>query len=125
MRERRKLKKLAQKIVDKALPREYLNTSFRSWCAHAARGDANNEIRAMAALYDELEEGIEMSIMIELEQRMVAATARAEAAAIKCEKLAALLELKVAENELETDALERMDAQDAAICELAEIISEV
>lgn len=53
---------------------------------------------------------------------MAKATARAEAAADRCEKLAALLELKVAENDEEEDALERLDAQDAAICELAEII---
>ena len=45
-----------------------------------------------------------------------------EAAAARCEKLADLLELKIAESEEETDALERLDAQDAAICELAEII---
>ena len=53
---------------------------------------------------------------------MSKATARAEAAADRCEKLADLLELKVAENDEEEDALERLDAQDAAICELAEII---
>ena len=53
---------------------------------------------------------------------MAKATARAETAADRCEKLAALLELKVAENDEEEDALERLDAQDAAICELAEII---
>ena len=53
---------------------------------------------------------------------MTKATARAEAAADRCEKLAALLELKVAESDEEEDALERLDAQDAAICELAEII---
>ena len=53
---------------------------------------------------------------------MAKATARAEAAADRCEKLAVLLELKVAESDEEEDALERLDAQDAAICELAEII---
>ena len=63
-----------------------------------------------------------MDIMRSLEERMAKATARAEAAADRCEKLAALLELKVAENDEEEDALERLDAQDAAICELAEII---
>ena len=63
-----------------------------------------------------------MDIMRSLEERMAKATARAEAAADRCEKLAALLELKVAENNEEEDALERLDAQDAAICELAEII---
>ena len=60
--------------------------------------------------------------MRSLEERMAKATARAETAADRCEKLAALLELKVAENDEEEDALERLDAQDAAICELAEII---
>ena len=63
-----------------------------------------------------------MDIMRSLEERMSKATARAEAAADRCEKLADLLELKVAENDEEEDALERLDAQDAAICELAEII---
>ena len=63
-----------------------------------------------------------MDIMRSLEERMAKATARAEAAADRCEKLADLLELKVAENDDEEDALERLDAQDAAICELAEII---
>ena len=63
-----------------------------------------------------------MNIKVSLEERMAKAAARAEAAAARCEKLADLLELKIAENEEETDALERLDAQDAAICELAEII---
>ena len=63
-----------------------------------------------------------MGIRVNLEERMAKATARAEAAAERCEKLAALLELKVAETEEEQDALERLDAQDAAICELAEIL---
>lgn len=63
-----------------------------------------------------------MAIMRNLEERMAKATARAEAAAERCEKLAALLELRIAESEGEQDTLERVDAQDAAICELAEII---
>ena len=50
------------------------------------------------------------------------AAARAEAAAARCEKLAELLELRLAETDEGQDALERLDAQDAAICELAEII---
>lgn len=54
--------------------------------------------------------------------RLSRAEARAHAAAARCEKLADLLELKLAEQEGETDALERLDAQDAAILELAEII---
>ena len=63
-----------------------------------------------------------MNITRSLEERLAKAAARAEAAADRCEKLADLLELKVAENDEEQDALERLDAQDAAICELAEII---
>ena len=63
-----------------------------------------------------------MGVKVSLEERLMKATARAEAAAARCEKLAALLELKIAETEDEEDALERLDAQDAAICELAEII---
>ena len=63
-----------------------------------------------------------MDIMRSLEERLAKAAARAEAAADRCEKLADLLELKVTENDEEQDALERLDAQDAAICELAEII---
>ena len=54
--------------------------------------------------------------------RLRKAEARATAAAIRCEKLADLLELKLAETDEGQDALERLDAQDAAICELAEII---
>jgi len=50
------------------------------------------------------------------------AAARAEAAAARCEKLSELLELKLAQDEEAVDALERIDAQDSAICELAEII---
>ena len=61
-------------------------------------------------------------IKVSLEERLARAAARAEAAADRCENLAALLELKVAEADGEEDALERLDAQDAAICELAEII---
>lgn len=61
-------------------------------------------------------------IKVSLEERLAKAAARAEAAAERCEKLAALLELKVAEADGEEDALERLDAQEAAICELAEII---
>lgn len=57
-------------------------------------------------------------------KRLHQAEARANAAAARCEKLADLLELKLAESEADVDALERIDAQDAAICELAEIIGE-
>ena len=65
-----------------------------------------------------------MDVLITLEERLTKATARAEAASARCEKLADLLELKLAETEEGIDALERIDAQDAAICELAEIIGE-
>lgn len=57
-------------------------------------------------------------------RRLHQAEARANAAAARCEKLADLLELKLAETDADIDALERIDAQDAAICELAEIIGE-
>ena len=63
-----------------------------------------------------------MDARITLEERLMKAAARAEAAAARCEKLSDLLELKLAEGEENVDALERLDAQDAAICELAEII---
>lgn len=63
-----------------------------------------------------------MGIKIGMEERMARATARAEAAAERCEKLAELLELKLAEGEEDVDALERIDAQEEAIMELAEII---
>lgn len=36
--------------------------------------------------------------------------------------MAELLELRLAETDEGQDALERLDAQDAAICELAEIV---
>jgi len=54
--------------------------------------------------------------------RLYRATQRAEAAAERCEKLAALLELRLAEGEEDQDSLERIDAQEEAIMELAEII---
>ena len=63
-----------------------------------------------------------MSKVISLQERLVSAAARAEAAAARCEKLADLLELKVAEADGEPDALERIDAQEEAIMELAEIV---
>lgn len=61
-------------------------------------------------------------IKVNLEERLARAAARAEAAADRCEKLAALLELRVAESDEGEDALERIDAQEEAIMELAEII---
>ena len=65
---------------------------------------------------------MEREIRVNDIERLKKAEARATAAAIRCEKLADLLELKIAETEEGQDALERLDAQDAAICELAEII---
>ena len=65
---------------------------------------------------------MEREIRVNDIERLKKAEARATVAAIRCEKLADLLELKLAENEEDQDALERLDAQDAAICELAEII---
>lgn len=65
---------------------------------------------------------MEREIRVNDVERLKRAEARATAAAIRCEKLADLLELKIAETEEGQDALERLDAQDAAICELAEII---
>ncbi len=122
-KERRKLKKLAAKIMTGQMPEEYLYLSFQSWRANAQRGNAHFAVRNMERLYNELKGAIEkMEILRSMEERLAKATARAEAAADRCEKLAALLELKVAEGEEETDALERIDAQEEAIMELAEII---
>ena len=64
-------------------------------------------------------------ILVTPEERIYKAAARAEAAAEKCEKLAALLELRLAENDEGADALDRIDAQEEAIMELAEIVAEV
>lgn len=63
-----------------------------------------------------------MGIMVNEKLRLQRAAARAEAAAERCEKLAELLELKISEDG-NAATLERVDAQDGAICELAEIIS--
>lgn len=63
-----------------------------------------------------------MGIKLTLEERLAKAAARAEMAADRCEKLADLLELKLSEGEEEQDSLERIDAQEEAIMELAEII---
>lgn len=62
------------------------------------------------------------NILVSMEKRLFEATARAEAAAERCEKLANLLELKLADCEDGQDALERIDAQEEAIMELAEIV---
>mgnify|MGYP003320854275 CR=1 FL=1 len=63
-----------------------------------------------------------MGIMVNEKLRLQRAAARAEAAAERCEKLAELLELKISEDG-NTATLDRVDAQDGAICELAEIIA--
>ena len=63
-----------------------------------------------------------MGIKITNEERLAKAAARAEAAAAKCEKLAELLELRLAEADGEPDTLDRIDAQEEAIMELAEIV---
>ncbi len=63
-----------------------------------------------------------MARLVTLQERLVSAAARAEAAAARCEKLAELLELRIAAEDGDTDALERIDAQEEAIMELAEII---
>lgn len=54
------------------------------------------------------------------------ATSRAEAAAAKCEKLAELLEYRLEQIDGENiHSLYRLDTQDDAIIELAEIVAEV
>ena len=58
-KERRKLKKLAQKIRDGKIPPEFLWISFQSWRAGAMRGDAGREIWKMAQLYKRLKEEFE------------------------------------------------------------------
>lgn len=61
-----------------------------------------------------------------VQMQMCEATARANAAAAKCEKLSELLEYRLhqVDNE-EVASLYRLDAQDDAIIELAEIVAEV
>ena len=121
-KERHKLKKLAIKVIDGDMPESAMDDSFQSWEANANRGSSHFEIRRMRAYYLLMKEGIKMGPKMDDIKRLSQAEARANAAAARCEKLADLLELKLAEQEGETDALERLDAQDAAICELAEII---
>lgn len=121
-KQRRKIKKLATKVIMGSLPESALDDSFKSWEANAKRGNSHFEIRRMREYYLLMKEGIIMGPKMDDLKRLAQAEARALAAAVRCEKLADLLELKLAEAEGETDALERLDAQDAAICELAEII---
>ena len=57
-RQRRKMKKLAGKILAGEIPKEYLWMSFQSWRANAQRGNARGAILKMTELYHELEEEI-------------------------------------------------------------------
>lgn len=122
VKQRRKMKKLTFKIMEGHLTEKALDDSFQSWQANARRGHSHFEVRAMERLYRILKEAIIMGPKIDDMKRLAEVEARAKAAAIRCEKLADLLELKLAETDEGQDALERLDAQDAAICELAEII---
>lgn len=121
-KQRRKMKKLTAKIMKGELEEKALDDSFQSWKANASRGNSHFEIRKIEKLYNTLKEAIIMGPKIDDMKRLAEVEARAKAAAIRCEKLADLLELKLAETDESQDALERLDAQDAAICELAEII---
>ena len=58
-KERRKLKKIAEKVKAGAMPREYMWESFQSWRANAERGNTHFAVRNMAKLYRKLEEEIE------------------------------------------------------------------
>ena len=122
VKQRRKMKKLTFKIMEGRLEEKALDDSFQSWQANARRGHTHFEIRTMERLYKILKEAIIMGPKIDDLKRLAEVEARCKAAAIRCEKLADLLELKLAETDEGQDALERLDAQDAAICELAEII---
>lgn len=53
-KERRKLKKLVEKIIAGCMPEEYLWMSFQSWRANAMRGNARVAIRQMERLYNQL-----------------------------------------------------------------------
>lgn len=57
-KERRKLKKLAEKIKAGEMPEEYLDQSFKSWRANAERGNTRKIVKNMEALYKELKEEI-------------------------------------------------------------------
>ncbi len=58
-KERRKLKKLAEKAKAGLIPEEYVWTSFQSWRANANRGNTHNAVWQMEQLYNKLKEEIE------------------------------------------------------------------
>lgn len=58
-KERRKLKKIAEKVKAGAMPPEYMWESFQSWRANAERGNTHFIVRKMEHLYKQLEEEIE------------------------------------------------------------------
>ncbi len=57
-RQRRKMKRLAGKIMAGEMPEEYLWMSFQSWRANAQRGNARGAVLKMTELYHKLEEEI-------------------------------------------------------------------
>ena len=59
VKERRKLKKLAEKVRAGKIPEDYLWMSFQSWRANARRGHADHAIWQMQKLYDQLKEDID------------------------------------------------------------------
>lgn len=59
IKERRKLRKLAEKIRRGLIPLDYLWTSFQSWRANARRGNTHFVIRKMEKYYNELKGGLE------------------------------------------------------------------
>ena len=58
-KERRKLKKLAEKAKTGQIPVEYVWTSFQSWRANAQRGNTHKAVWRMEQLYNQLKEEIE------------------------------------------------------------------
>jgi len=58
-KERRKLKKLAEKVKAGQIPIEYMWTSFQSWRANAQRGNTHKTVWKMEQLYNQLKEEIE------------------------------------------------------------------
>lgn len=58
-KERRKLKKLAEKVRAGQIPIEYMWTSFQSWRANARRGNTHKAVWQMEQLYNQLKEDIE------------------------------------------------------------------
>ena len=58
-RERRRIKKLAGKVISGEYPEERMWLSFQSWRANAQRGNARQAIRSMERLYEKLKGEIE------------------------------------------------------------------